>query len=531
MMPRLQPALSIFRLGSLKIGRAGLVAAFSVTLQAAEPPPGFTPLFNGRDLAGWRGGAGYDHRRLLDLPGAERAEVLAKWAAEFTNVSEKTGRPHWRVENGELINDGVGGYATTARDYGDFELLVDYKTVPLADSGIYLRGVPQVQIWDKDHPNPRGRAYAKGSGGLYNNSPNSPGKDPLVVADRPLGEWNTFRIQMVGSHVTVWLNDKLVVDHAILENIYDRRLPPEQRRLVPDRGPIQLQTHGGEIRWRNLFIREIGAAEAARIMTRNTPPSGNVIVPTEPIVLFNGKDLSNFYAWMSTSGFADPTSVAMVVQKIDGAPAIRMSGQFFGGIITKERYANYRLVTEFRWGLLTWEPRKDIARDSGILLHCQGREGSYRDNFRAAWMRSVEFQIIERGTGDMLLVGGHDQANGPRIPVTMTCSTRQFPSPNKAGAVIERWDPTAPAKPRSSRVYVGQDHEKPVGEWNRLEAIADGDSVAFFVNGVQVNGGTGSSLREGKLLFQSEGAEIFFRRIELHPLAKPAPTASGGGTR
>jgi hypothetical protein len=496
-----------------------------IALRAAEPPPGFAALFNGRDLTGWRGGASYDYRKFMDLPGTERAALVAGWTKSFTDTNEKTGKPHWRVEGGEVINVGLGGYATTERDYGDFELLVDYKTVPLADSGIYLRGVPQVQIWDKGHPNPKGRAYAKGSGGLYNNSPESPGKDPLVVADKPLGEWNTFRILMVGAHVTVWLNDKLVVDHVELENVFDRKLPPEQRRPVPARGPVQLQTHGGEIRWRNLFIREIGAEEAARVLARNAPPS-DVIVPKAPIVLFNGRDLSNFYSWMSTSGFADPTSVAMVVQKVDGAPAIRMSGQFFGGIITKERYANYRLVAEFRWGLLTWEPRKDIARDSGILLHCQGREGNYRDNFRAAWMRSVEFQIIEGGTGDMLLVGGHDRANGPRIPTTMTCSTRQVPSPTKAGAVIERWDPTAPAKPRASRVYVMKDLEKPVGEWNRLEAIADGDSVTFFVNGTQVNGGTGSSLREGKLLFQSEGAEIFFRRIELHPLSRTSSASA-----
>lgn len=499
----------------------GLLLLPAVALVAAEPPPGFTALFNGRDLDGWRGGAGYDHRKFAELPGDERAALLARWNAEFTKINEKTGRPHWRVEGGELINDGLGGYATTARDYGDFELLVDYKTVPLADSGIYLRGVPQVQIWDKDHPNPRGRADAKGSGGLYNNSAAARGKDPLVVADRPLGQWNTFRIQMVGAFVSVWLNDRLIVDHALLENSHDRNLPPDQRRPVPDRGPIQLQTHGGEIRWRNLFVREIGAEEAARIRTRGQPPpSTPPIVPQAPMVLFNGKDLSNFYRWMSTSGFDDPTSVAMVVEKVDGAPAIRMSGQFFGGIITKERYANYRLVAEFRWGLLTWGARKDAARDSGILLHCQGREGSYRDNFRAAWMRSVEFQIIEGGTGDLLLIGGHDEPNGPRIPVTMTCSSRRVPSPTKAGAFIERWDPAAPATQRSSRVYVGQDREKPIGEWNRLEAIADGDSVAFFVNGVQVNGGTGGSLREGRILFQSEGAEIFFRQIELHPLKR-----------
>ena len=111
---------------------------------------------------------------------------------------------------------------------------------------------------------------AKGSGGLWNNSPGAPGKDPLVLADKPFGEWNRFRIVMVGSRVSVWLNEKPVVDHAILENYYDKgdkSLTAGQRRPVPAKGPIQLQTHGGEIRWRNVFAREIPAEEANRILS------------------------------------------------------------------------------------------------------------------------------------------------------------------------------------------------------------------------------------------------------------------------
>ena len=169
-------------------------------------------------------------------------------------------KAHWRAENGELVNDGQGAYATTEKDYGDFELLVEYKTVPLADSGIYLRGCPQVQIWDYTEKDKFPLGADKGSGGLWNNSPGAPGKDPLVLADKPFGEWNTVRVLMVGARVSVWLNSKLVVDHALLENYYDRKTP------VPPKGPIELQTHGGEIRWRNLFIREIGSDEANQIL-------------------------------------------------------------------------------------------------------------------------------------------------------------------------------------------------------------------------------------------------------------------------
>jgi len=213
----------------------------------------YVSLFNGTDLTGWRGGDTFDHRKLLAMTPEKRAEQIEKW--------NKTMREHWRAEKSELINDGHGAYATTEKDYGDFELFVDYRTVPKADSGIYLRGIPQVQIWDVNEEDPGGKlGKAKGSGGLWNNSPGAPGKDPLVVADKPLGEWNKFRILMVGARVSVWLNGKLVVDHANLENYYDRKTP------IPANGPIQLQTHGGEIRWRNIKLREIGAAEANRIL-------------------------------------------------------------------------------------------------------------------------------------------------------------------------------------------------------------------------------------------------------------------------
>jgi hypothetical protein len=161
------------------------------------------------------------------------------------------GKAHWYVEGDELVNDGHGAYATTEKDYGDFELHLEYKTVAKADSGIYLRGVPQVQIWDHTNEKDFKHGCQKGSGGLWNNSPGAPGKDPLVLADKPFGEWNKFRIVMKGEMVSIWLNEKLVVDNAKLENYYDRKVS------VPEKGPIQLQTHGGEIRWRNVFIKEL----------------------------------------------------------------------------------------------------------------------------------------------------------------------------------------------------------------------------------------------------------------------------------
>jgi hypothetical protein len=217
-----------------------------------SPPAGFRAIFNGKDLSGWHG---LNPHSAAKLSGEAKEANLAEQRAEFPK--------NWSVENGELVNDGHGPYATTDEEFGDIELLIDYKTVPKADSGIYLRGTPQVQIWDSGQPfdpkNPNRKPHL-GSGGLFNNTPGSAGRDPLALADRPFGEWNRFRIRQIGDRTWVWLNDKLVVDDAVMENFWDRGQP------LPAKGPIMLQTHGGEIRWRNIFVHEISGEEAQQTL-------------------------------------------------------------------------------------------------------------------------------------------------------------------------------------------------------------------------------------------------------------------------
>ena len=233
-----------------------------------EPPAGFTALFDGKQISGWYGWGTRDPRDLTAMTPEQQAEYK-KQSVEggplINKTNAKTGvtgaehiNAHWKVEGGELVNDGKGLYLTTAKDYGDFELLVDYKMLPKGDSGIYLRGVPQVQIWDYIDPSKFALGADKGSGGLWNNSPGAPGKDPLVLADKPFGEWNHFRIVMKGERVSVWLNEKLVVDNAVMENFFDKKKDASGKRTpIFARGPIQLQTHGSEIRWKNVFIKEL----------------------------------------------------------------------------------------------------------------------------------------------------------------------------------------------------------------------------------------------------------------------------------
>ena len=157
-------------------------------------------------------------------------------------------REHWKAVNGEIVFDGKGRSLCTGKDYADFEMLVDWKIPPHGDSGIYLRGSPQVQIWDP-YSNGHERGSEVGSGGLYNNKTN-PSK-PLKVADKPIGEWNRFRILMVGPKVHVFLNGELVVDDVTLENYWNYKQP-----IFPT-GQIELQNHGDHLWFKNIYIREI----------------------------------------------------------------------------------------------------------------------------------------------------------------------------------------------------------------------------------------------------------------------------------
>jgi len=248
------------------------------------------------------------------------------------------------------------------------------------------------------------------------------------------------------------------------------------------------------------------------------------------IKLFNGKDLTNFYTWLVDFKERDPDKVFSVVDQIDGAPALRASGQHWGGLITKQEFSNYRLIVEFRWGLLTWGDRKDKSRDSGILVHAQGPEGNYSKDFNGPWMRSVEFQIIEGGTGDFILVNGYSPV-GELIKVSLTATMKK----DRDGENV--FDPGGKLTPVEGQTRINwygrdldwedklgfrgkEDVESPTGQWTRVEVVCDGDSITNIVNGRVVNKAIRSNLTSGKILLQSEGAEIFFRRVDLEPLAK-----------
>jgi hypothetical protein len=228
---------------------AGALALATLAARADEdkagprdnmPPPGFTALFNGKDLTGWQG--------LVELP--QRKKLSPEALAKKQEEANRKYLPHWTVKDGILTYDGKGQNLQTAKDYGNFELYVDWKIGPKGDSGIYLRGNPQVQIWDSDEsPGARGLDKGSGSGGLWNNQKHP--KRPLKKADKPVGEWNTFHILMKGDRVTVFLNGVKVVDDTPLENIWERGQP------LPARGPIELQHHGDRLWFKNIYLKEL----------------------------------------------------------------------------------------------------------------------------------------------------------------------------------------------------------------------------------------------------------------------------------
>ncbi len=411
--------------------------------QSPTPPAGFTALFNGTDLTGWYGWGTRDPQDLWSMSPEEQAKY--KQQSISGGLLDKKGKPvddhvnaHWRVENGELVNDGHGLYLTTDKDYGDFELHVEYKALPEGDSGVYLRGTPQVQIWDPAEADPQGLGRALGSGGLWNNRKGSPGKDPLKKMDKPLGEWNSLTMTMIGELVTIVFNGEVVVDNAPLENFFenqrkgylayrttDEKATDSDKPKLPNgymmdpvypKGPIQLQTHGSEIRWRNVFIREIGAEEANRTLAARDAEGF--------VELINGRDLSNW------QGAVDNYEVK------DGAVVCKTGKG--GDLLTKEPYTDFVLRCEFRL---------PPAGNNGIALRTPPNGHSSRDG--------LELQVID-----------NDGYNAKH--------------------------PNAHLKPYQyhGSIYhcVGAKHGylRPVGEWNYQEVEVRGQRIKITLNGTKI---------------------------------------------
>ncbi len=277
-------------------------------LAAMPKDAGFVPMFNGKDLSGWQG--------LVENPIA-RAKMSKDELAQKQKAVDATIGESWSVKDGMIVFNGKGNNLCSTKDYGDFEMWVDWRITKDGDSGIYLRGSPQVQIWDTTRHDVGAQV---GSGGLYNNQKN-PSK-PTQVADNLVNDWNTFYIKMVGEKVTVKLNGITVVDNVTLENYWDRSIP-----IFP-KGAIELQAHGTNLGFRDIYVREIKSEDYGLTVAEQADGF---------VALFNGKNLDG---WVGNK-----TDYTVDNNEIAVAPA---AGGGSGNMYTEKEYSDFIFRFEYQ---------------------------------------------------------------------------------------------------------------------------------------------------------------------------------------
>jgi HEAT repeat protein len=350
---------------------------------------GFVTMFNGKDLSGWKG--------LVENPVA-RAKMNPQILVEKQKQADERMRNSWKAINGILVFEGNGDNLCSEKLYGDFELILDWRMEAKGDGGIYLRGSPQVQTWDTSRVEVGAQV---GSGGLYNNQKNA--SKPLVVADNPINDWNTFRITMTGEKVTVYLNGKLVVDNVTLENYWDRSIP------IFSTESIELQAHGTKLEFRDIFIREIPRPEPYRV-SKDEEQAGFVAI-------FNGIDMTG---WSGNT--TDYTA-------IDGMIVCKPTDHGSGNLYTAREYSDFILRFEFQLtpgannGLGIRTPREGDAAYVGMELQILDNEADIYKNLQPYQYHGSVYGVIPAKRGYLKPVGEWNyqevQAIGNKIKVTL----------------------------------------------------------------------------------------------------------------
>ena len=412
-------------------------------------------LFNGKDFSNWHGRATTDPAKWDKVPEAEKAKL------------NQEVKDHWSIDGDVIVSDGIGAYLTTNQEFGDFEFSFDYKIVPTSDSGVYLRGIPQVQIWDPNAENNKKNGNEKGSGGLWNNPPGFGGKDPLVRADKPVGEWNAMRIRLIGERCSVWLNDLCVVNNERLANYFAKEEP------LYAKGPIQLQTHGAEIRWRNLKLKEFNADEANALLRTAEVES---FVP-----LFNGKDLTGW------KGATDNYSV------VDGS--IQCQTGKGGTLVSEKAFSDYVMRVDFLLppggnnGLLMRYPSQ--AEIDAMPADKRSDDGAY--------VGMTELQVLDDGHAKYTTLDPR-QAHGSAYGIAAA----------KRGFL------------------------RPTGQWNHEIVTVLGSTITVELNGTRIletdvstvnkymadSPHPGKNRKSGHVGFAGHNDPVRFRNIDIRSIAK-----------
>ncbi|MDR3094859.1 MAG: DUF1080 domain-containing protein [Bacteroidales bacterium] len=360
-------------------------------LEALPKGEGFVSMFNGKDLTGWKG--------LVENPIA-RSKMTPKQLAEQQKKADERMIRDWHVNDGMLVFEGSGyDNLCSAKDYADFEMYVDWRITPKGDAGLYLRGTPQVQIWDISRVEDGAQV---GSGGLYNNAKPVNRSTPLVVADNPVDEWNSFYIKMIGEKVTVYLNGQLVTDNITLENYWDRSLP-----IFP-KDAIELQAHGTRVEYRDLYIREIPRPEAYKV---SATEAAEGFVP-----LFNGIDMSGW-----TGNLKDYFAK-------DGNLVCEPKGGH-GNIYTDREYADFILRFDFQLtpaannGLGIRTPLEGDAAYTGMELQILDNEADVYKTLQPYQYHGSVYGVMPAKRGYLKPVGEWNTqeviAKGNHITITL----------------------------------------------------------------------------------------------------------------
>ena len=351
---------------------------------------GYVSMFNGKDLTGWQG--------FVANP-IKKKQMSSYKRMKLQETANKKMHENWSVKNGTIVFSGKGANLCSVKeDYGDFEMIVDWRITKKGDSGIYLRGTPQVQIWDTSRVEVGAQV---GSGGLYNNKAHE--SKPLVVADNPIGDWNTFRIKMVGDRVTVYLNGQLVVDNVVMDNYWDRSLP-----IFP-KGPIELQAHGTNLAFRDIYIKEL------------KPENHNQLTPEEKKegfkLLFNGKNLDG---WVGNKTDYKAENGMIVIKPRQGS---------HGNLYTQKEYKNFIFRFEFKLtpgannGLGIHAPLKGDAAYEGIELQILDNDAEVYANLKPYQYHGSVYGVIPAKRGYLKPVGEWNTeevvVNGTHIKITL----------------------------------------------------------------------------------------------------------------
>lgn len=485
-----------------------------IAVAGSEYPKGQWVDLVDEDLSHWRG------YRMTEVP------------AGWKFIDGSLVRSFRRDQIREEFADGGGDLMSRAR-FADFEFEFEFNVEAGGNSGVMYRVTeaesrsywtgPEFQILEREDRKSDPAFHFSGA----NYALHGPERD----VSKGAGQWNQARIKVVNGVVEHWLNGELVVAYELGSEDWKKRISESKFRTrsaygVQPKGHIVLQDHGAEVKLRNVRIRALDD-HADRDDDFSNRPWWS---------LFNGQNFDNWRKWLGVPhrsvegldlerdadgnyvealGFnEDPKGVYSIVD-LDGEPVIRISGEIYGALTTQQAFDNFHLKLEYKWGAQKWEPRLDRKRDSGLIYYAIGNiEGPFPEK---SFMRSLECQIQEGDTGDLFLLF----APFAEVPV--------IPAVDEEGRTRMRFDENGeftrlPNSGSISRVLKGSNAELPNEEWNTVEVICANGQIVHRVNGrvvmylrnpTHLVGRKLKPLKAGKIQIQSEGAEVFYRNINL----------------